>query len=64
MAGINRLAEVELLLDTYEQSGLEDSEFAREFLTAVRLVVKSGIPARELRLCVRVPFQRPQALAG
>lgn len=59
MASISRISEVETLLDSYERSGLDPKEFAEEFFRAVQSVVRSGIPARELRLCVRVPFQKP-----
>lgn len=64
MSGINRIAEVETLLDAYERSGLDPKEFCEEFFRAVQSVVKSGIPVRELRLCVRVPFKKPEPASG
>jgi hypothetical protein len=59
---IDKIREIEQLLQAYEATDMEVREFADEFFEAVRMVVKLGIPCREQRLSVRVPHKKQMSL--
>lgn len=59
MAQINRLKEVEMLLDAYEATDMAPEEFSKEFFHSVQMIIRRGIPCREQRLSIKVPFKKP-----
>ena len=58
MLKMDPLKEIEILIQAYEDSELEIKQFGTEFFKAVRSIVRDKIPAREQRLCVKVPYQK------
>lgn len=58
MKGLDRLLEIETLIETYENTGIEAKLISEEFYFAVRDIVKYGIPIREQTLSVKVPFAK------